>query len=86
MFFDNSGNVVASSNPILVYFHWFLSNSASDTTRSYNAPANNAKYSVSKKLVPYVFSTNSVLSTQVNVSNCLKTIGVHCIFEMHKDI
>ena len=56
MFFDNSGNDVASSNPKLVYFHWFYSNYASGTTRSYNAPANNAKYSVSKKLmISYVF-------------------------------
>ena len=56
MFFDNSGNEVASSNPKLVYFHWFYNNSASSTTRAYNAPANNAKYSVSIKLIiPYVF-------------------------------
>ena len=54
--FDNSGNDVASSNPKLVYFHWFYNNSASSTTRAYHAPANNAKYSVSKKLIiPYVF-------------------------------
>ena len=56
MFFDNSGNDVASSNPKLVYCHWLYNNYASGTTRSYNALANNAKYSVSKKLIiPYVF-------------------------------
>ena len=56
MFFYNSGNDVASSNPKLVYFHWFYNNPASSTTRAYNAPANNAKYSVSKKLIIlYVF-------------------------------
>ena len=56
VFFYNSGNDAASSNLKLVYFHWFYSNYASGTTRSYNAPANNAKYSVSKKLnIPYVF-------------------------------
>ena len=56
MCFNNSGNDVASSNPKLVYFHWIYSNYASGTTRSYNAPANNAKYSVSKKrIIPIVF-------------------------------
>ena len=51
VFFYNSGNDAASSNLKLVYFHWFYNNSASSTTRAYNAPANNAKYSVSKKLI-----------------------------------
>ena len=56
MFVYNSGIAVASSNPKFVYFHWIYINSASGTTRSYSAPANNAKYSVSKKLIiPYVF-------------------------------
>ena len=56
VFFYNYGNDVASSNPKLTYFHWFYNKSASGTTRSYNAPANNAKYSVSKKLIiPCVF-------------------------------
>ena len=59
MFFDNYGNDVASSNPKLMYFQWFYNNYASGSTRSYNAPANNAKYSVSKKLsIPCVFEQN----------------------------
>ena len=89
MCFDNSGNDVASSNPKLVYFQWFYSNSASGTTRSYNAPANNAKYSVSKKLIsPYVFeqilcfqakSKSQSVKNPVVVIACLKFIMIYDI-------
>ena len=89
MFFDNSGNDVASSNPKLVYFHWFYNNSASGTTRSYNAPANNAKYSVSKKLIiPYVFeqimcfqpkSMSLIIKKQLVVIAFLKFIRIYNI-------
>ena len=89
MFFDNSGNDVASSNPKLVYFHWFYNNYASGTTRSYNAPANNAKYSVSKKLIiPYVFeqiqcfqpkSMSQLVKNQLVFMTFLKCIRIYNI-------
>ena len=89
MFFYNSGNDVASSNPKLVYFHWIYSNSASGTTRSYNAPANNAKYSVSKKLIiPYVFeqiqcfqpkSMSQLVKNQLVFMTFLKFIRIYNI-------
>ena len=42
----------------MLYSHWFYNDSASGTTRSYDVPANNAKYGLSKKLIiPYVFQT-----------------------------
>jgi len=89
VFFDNSGNDVASSKLKLVYFHWFYSNSASGTTRSYNAPANNAKYSVSKKLIiPYVFeqilcfqpkSMSQIVKNQLVFKTFLKFIMIYNI-------
>ena len=89
MFFDNSGNDVASSNPKLVYFHWFYNNYASSTTRAYNAPANNAKYSVSKKLIiPYVFeqiqcfqpkSMSQLVKNQLVSMTCFLIISIYNI-------
>ena len=56
VFLNNSGRDSAWSNAKLLYFHRFYNDSASDTITSYDIPANNAKYSVSKKLItPYVF-------------------------------
>ena len=87
--FDNSGKDVASSNPKLVYFHWFYNNSASGTTRSFNAPANNAKYSVSKKLsIPYDFeqircvqpkSMSQIVKNQLVCIAFLKCIRIYNI-------
>ena len=55
LFWNNSGHDAASSNAEMLYFHWFY-NSASGTTRSYHAPANNAKYGLSqKRIIPIVF-------------------------------
>ena len=58
VFLNNSGRDSAWSNAKLLYFHWFYNDSASDTMTSYDIPANNAKYGLSKKLIiPYVFQT-----------------------------
>ena len=88
MFFDNHGNDVASSHPKFVYFNWFY-NSASGTARSYNAPANNAKYSVSKQFsIPYVFeqircvqpkSMSQIVKQQLVSIALLKCIRVYNI-------
>ena len=88
-FFYNYGIDVASSNPKLVYFHWLYTNSASGTTRSYNAPANSAKYSVSKKLlIRFVFeqircfqpkAMSQINKNQLVVIACLKIVMIYNI-------
>ena len=68
MLFNDSGRGVVPPNATLMYFHWFYIDFAIGTTRSYDVPANNAKYSHSNMcMIPCVFSIDMLFSDQRDV-------------------